>query len=103
MIEITTETFTDFVSQTGTILVDFWGPWCGPCKALMPALEDIATSYADRGVSVGKINIDENPDIVDQFRIKSVPTVMIFQDGELVNTVVGADRNRIITALDNSL
>lgn len=70
-------------------LVDFWAPWCGPCKALAPALEEIAHEFSGR-VKVVKVNTDESVEVAAQYGIRSIPTVMLFKDGQRVEMIVGA-------------
>ena len=87
---ITDASFSDDVlGANGAVLVDFWAPWCGPCKMISPALEEIAGEMAGK-VDIAKMNIDDNPDTPGQYGIRSIPTLMIFKDGELVSTKVGA-------------
>ena len=89
MREVTDETFEAEVLAPGTtVVVDFWAPWCGPCKAIEPALEELAETAT--GVAFVKIDIDENPRTADRYGVLSLPTVMLFSDGEPRATVYGA-------------
>lgn len=71
-----------------TVLVDFWASWCGPCRMIAPVLTEIAEDYGD-SVKVGKVNVDEQPELAGSFGIESIPTIMIFKDGALTERVVG--------------
>ena len=87
---VTETTFADEVLRSATpALVDFWAEWCGPCKMIAPVLEDSAESYAGR-LSVAKVNVDENPALAAQYPVRGIPTLMIFKDGEVVATKIGA-------------
>jgi thioredoxin 1 len=91
MADIATVTDTDFgsfTSQDGIVLVDFWAPWCGPCKRIAPILEELATEMPD--VRIGKLNTDENQATAAAQGIMSIPTLMIYKDGKAVDQVIGA-------------
>ena len=80
------------------VLVDFWATWCGPCRMLAPVISEIAEEYAGT-VKVGKVNVDEEPELAMQFRVDSIPTVMLFKEGRLVNTTVGFRPKEQIAAM----
>jgi thioredoxin len=87
---VTDATFADEVLQAdGPVLVDFWAEWCGPCKMVSPVLDEIAGEYPDR-ITVAKVNIDENPGIARDYQIMSIPTMSVFQKGQVVKSIVGA-------------
>jgi thioredoxin 1 len=85
----------EVVQYKGVVLVDFWAPWCGPCRMLAPTIEELAAEYADKA-KVGKLNTDENGDIATKFRIMSIPALLFFKDGALVDQVVGAVPKQMI-------
>lgn len=87
--EVTASNFGSEVLQSGQpVLVDFYADWCGPCRMLAPALNELAVAYAGRA-RVVKVNVDEQPEIAAHFRISGIPALMFFKDGELVDSVVG--------------
>jgi len=88
IIEVTDANFDKTIAK-GVVLVDFWAAWCGPCRMVAPIVEQIATEFAGR-VSVGKMDVDKNPATAARMNIRSIPSILIFRDGTLVDTVVGA-------------
>ena len=87
---VTDESFAQDVLQApGPVLVDFWAEWCGPCKAIGPALEEIAGELGDR-VTIAKLNIDENPDSPMRYNVRGIPTMILFKDGQIAATKIGA-------------
>jgi thioredoxin len=88
--EVTDATFEQEVTQSDRpVVVDFWAPWCGPCRVIGPILEDMATQHGER-VTFTKLNVDDNPQVAGRFNVLSIPTVILFENGEPQETVIGA-------------
>ncbi|TAL78274.1 MAG: thioredoxin TrxA [Beijerinckiaceae bacterium] len=80
---------TDVMAAEGPVVVDFWAEWCGPCKMIGPSLEEIADELQGK-VTIAKLNVDENPGVAGTYGIRSIPTLMIFKDGKMASSKVGA-------------
>ena len=86
--EFTTDNFVaEVLEAKGTVLVDFWATWCGPCRMQTPILEAFAAEHPE--IKVGKVNVDENPELAEKFGIMSIPSLLVFKDGKLAKTAVG--------------
>ena len=89
-VKVTDTSFqTDVLNAKGPVLVDFWAEWCGPCKMIAPALDELATELGEK-VTIAKINIDENPHTPQKYGVRGIPTMMIFEGGQVAATKVGA-------------
>jgi thioredoxin 1 len=102
--QVTDSTFEQEVLKSEVpVLVDFWAPWCGPCRMVAPVVEEIAEQYEGQ-IKVVKVNTDENPQIASQYGIRSIPTLMIFKGGDKVDMVVGAvPKTTLATTLEKYL
>jgi thioredoxin 1 len=96
-VHVTDSNFNEVVKKHSLALIDFWAPWCGPCRALAPTIEELNKDYGGR-VLVGKLNVDENPQTAERFDVSSIPTMLIMKNGEEVDRIVGCVQKKYIEA-----
>ena len=102
VLELTTDNFANHVTADSLVVADFWAPWCGPCRALSPVIDRIADQYAGK-VKVGKVNVDENPDLAMKYDVATIPRVLMFKGSDTpvfthVGTLSDADLSKVIQA-----
>jgi len=104
VVEFTDDNFeTEVLQSAQPVLVDFWAPWCGPCRLIAPTVEELSNDYSGR-VKVGKLNTDDNPKVASSFGISAIPTVLLFKGGQIVDKFVGVQpKTRMSTAMDGHL
>jgi thioredoxin 1 len=104
ILDLTDDTFeTEVIKSSNPVLVDYWAEWCGPCKMIAPILEEIASEYTGK-VRIAKLNIDENPQTPPKYGIRGIPTLMLFKDGNVEATKVGAlSKSQLAAFLDSNI
>ncbi|MBT8336386.1 MAG: thioredoxin [Gemmatimonadetes bacterium] len=91
LLTVTDGNFNEEVEQSGDLtMIDFWAAWCGPCRIIAPVVEQLADEYSGKGLRVGKLDVDQNPSTAARYGVRSIPTVLFFKDGEVVDRLVGA-------------
>ena len=100
IVHVTGTTFDGVVTSDRPVLIDFWAPWCGPCRAIAPVLEEIAQELGDK-VTIGKVNVDEHPDLAVRFGVQAIPQLLFFKDGAVKDKLVGAvPKRELVKRLD---
>ncbi|AHF93406.1 thioredoxin [Opitutaceae bacterium TAV1] len=86
--QLNNDSFQSTISSSSLVLVDFWAPWCGPCKAIAPILDQLSTELGDK-VTIGKVNVDDNGELAAKYGVRAIPTLLLFKNGEIAETIVG--------------
>ncbi len=104
VVEVSDQSFEQEVINSETpVLIDFWAPWCGPCKAIAPVVEELAGSYAGK-LKVVKMNVDDNPQTPSRYGVRGIPNLILFKGGEVAEQIVGAvPRAQLVRAIDEAL
>ena len=104
IVHVTDDSFeSDVLKSNQPVLIDYWAEWCGPCKMIAPVLDEIAEEYAGR-LKVAKLNIDDNPNTPPRYGIRGIPTLMLFKDGEVEATKVGAvSKSQLVAFIDSNI
>lgn len=99
-LKITDENFEGLLSDGKPLVLDFWAEWCGPCRLVSPIIDELSEEYEGR-VNIGKMNVDENDDVISQFGIRNIPTILFFKNGQLVDKIVGAmPKDKFVEKID---
>ena len=102
-VEITDSNFNDIISKNSVVLIDFWAEWCGPCRMIAPMIEELANDYDGKAV-IGKLDVDNNQESSVKFGVRSIPTLLVFKDGEMVDRHVGAvPKETLSRSIDSKL
>jgi thioredoxin 1 len=96
VINLTTGAFPKVLAQGSPILIDFWAPWCGPCRLQGPILEEVAKGAGANAI-VAKVNVDEEPSLASQFGVQSIPTILVIKEGQILNRMVGVQSAQVLT------
>ena len=100
-VEITDSNFNEIITKNDVVLVDFWAEWCGPCRMIAPMIEELASEYAGKAV-IGKLDVDNNQESSIKFGVRSIPTLLVFKNGEMVDRHVGAVPKETLSSSINS-
>lgn len=101
-LQITDANIHSLLAEGKPLVVDFWAPWCGPCKMMLPIVDELAAQYEGK-ISIGKLNVDENPETCEKYGIMNIPTMLFFKNGELVQRHVGACRKADLEKIAETL
>lgn len=101
-LEITDSNYKEILAEGKLVVIDFWAPWCGPCKMVGPIIDELATEYEGKAI-IGKCDVDDNDDVASVFGIRNIPTVLFFKDGQLVDKQVGSAPKGIYAAKIDAL
>ena len=101
-LEITDSNYKEILAESKPVIIDFWAPWCGPCKMVGPIIDELATEYEGKAI-IGKCDVDDNDDVASEFGIRNIPTVLFFKDGQLVDKQVGSAPKGIYAAKIDAL
>ena len=103
IVELTSANFKSTVESGTPVLVDFWAPWCGPCRVIAPILEEVAKEFEGKA-RVGKVNVDDSPDIASQFGVRGIPTLILFKNGQIQGQMVGVNpKSNIVSLVQKNL
>ncbi len=104
IMQLTDDSFdADVLKSQLPVLIDFWAPWCGPCRAIAPIVEEISETYSGRA-KFGKINVDEYQRVAANYNVSAIPTLLLFKDGQVVEQIIGAvPKNKLVTLLDRHM
>lgn len=95
--EFTDANFDELLSSNKVVVADFWATWCGPCKAMGPSIDELSAEYEGQAL-IGKVDVEENNDLAEKYAIRSVPTIIFFKDGEMVDKMVGLQSKAVLEA-----